>query len=42
VDTYPEPALAVLGVDGVRVAEPVAVPSPESGGVVDSDGVNAV
>lgn len=39
---YPEPALAVLGFDGVGVSEPVAEPSPESGGVVDSDGVDAV
>ena len=38
--TYPEPALTVLGLDGVEVAEPVAVPSPEGSGVVDTDGVN--
>jgi hypothetical protein len=41
VDAYPEPALTVLGVDGVRVSEPVAVPSPEGGGVVHSDSVDA-
>lgn len=41
LETYPEPALAVLGLDGVDVAEPVAVPSPESGGVVNTDGVDA-
>jgi hypothetical protein len=39
--TYPEPALTVLGLDGIDVAEPVAVPSPESSGVVHTDGVNA-
>lgn len=37
----PEPAGAVLGLDDVEVAEPVAVPAPESGGVVDADGVDA-
>jgi hypothetical protein len=37
-----EPALAVLGVDQVGVAEPVAVPAPERAGVVDADGVDAV
>ena len=39
--TYPEPALTVLGLDGIDVAEPVAVPSPESSGVVHTNGVNA-
>lgn len=39
--TYPEPALAVLGLDGVGVAAPVPVPPPERGGVVNADGVNA-
>jgi hypothetical protein len=39
-ETYPEPAIAVLGLDNVEVAEPVAVPSPESGGVVHADGVD--
>ena len=42
MNAYPEPALAVLGVDGLGVSEPVAVPSPESSGVVDSDSVDAV
>jgi hypothetical protein len=42
VNAYPEPALAVLGVDGLGVSEPVAVPSPESSGVVYSDSVDAV
>lgn len=36
-----EPAGAVLGLDDVEVAEPVAVPAPEGGGVVDADGVDA-
>ena len=40
-EAYPEPALTVLGLDGIDVAEPVAVPSPESSGVVHTDGVNA-
>lgn len=34
-----EPASTVLGVDLVLVAEPVTVPPPEGGGVVDTDGV---
>lgn len=38
---YPEPALTVLGLDGVDVAKPVAVPPPESSGVVHTNGVNA-
>lgn len=41
IRTYSEPALAVLGLDGVGVAEPVAVPSPQGGGVVHADGVDA-
>jgi len=40
-ETYPEPALTVLGLDGIDIAEPVTVPSPESSGVVHTDGVNA-
>lgn len=36
------PALAVLGLDGVAVAEPVAVPAPKRTGVVDTDGVDAI
>lgn len=40
--TYSEPALAILGLDSVEVAEPVAVPSPEGGGVVNADSVDAV
>jgi len=39
--TYPEPTLTVLGLDGVGVSKPVAEPSPESGGVVDTDSVDA-
>jgi len=37
-----EPALAVLGLDFVLVAHPVPVPTPESGRVVDTDGVNSL
>lgn len=36
-----EPALAVLGLDGLGVAQPVAVPAPEGARVVDADGVDA-
>lgn len=35
------PALAVLGVDDLAVAQPVAVPPPEGARVVDADGVDA-
>lgn len=35
------PALAELGVDGLGVAQPVAVPPPEGARVVDADGVDA-
>ena len=35
-----EPALAVLGGNLLLVADPVAVPFPEGGGVVHTDGVN--
>lgn len=35
------PALAELGVDGLAVAQPVAVPPPEGARVVDADGVDA-
>jgi hypothetical protein len=38
--TYAEPAVAVLGLDLVLVAEPVAVPPPQSSRVVDADGVD--
>lgn len=38
--TYPEPTLTVFGLNGVEVAEPVAVPSPEGSGVVHTDSVN--
>lgn len=41
VETYAVPARSVLGLDGLDVADPVAVPSPESAGVVDANGVNA-
>jgi hypothetical protein len=37
-----EPAIAVLGLHGIEVAKPVAVPTPEGRGVVDADGVDAV
>lgn len=39
--TYPEPSGAVLGLDLVDIAEPVAVPAPKGGRVVHADGVNA-
>lgn len=35
------PALAVLGVDRLGVAEPVTVPAPESARVVDANSVDA-
>jgi hypothetical protein len=40
IETYSEPAIAVLGLDNVEVAEPVAVPSPESSGVMHANSVN--
>lgn len=40
--TYPEPALAVLGLDLVPVAHPVAVPAPQSGRVVHTNRVDAL
>jgi hypothetical protein len=40
IETYSEPAIAVLGLDNVEVAEPVAVPSPESSGVVHANSIN--
>jgi hypothetical protein len=39
-ETYSEPAITVLGLDNVEVAEPVTVPSPESSGVVHANGVD--
>ena len=38
---YPEPSGAILGLDLVGVAEPVSVPAPKSGRVVDTNRVNA-
>ena len=40
--TYSEPALAVLGLDLLAVAHPVAVPAPQSSTVVNTNGVNAL
>lgn len=40
--THPEPSLAVLGLDLVTVAQPVAVPAPESSRVVDTNGVDTL
>lgn len=40
--THPEPSLAVLGLDLLAVAHPVSVPPPESGRVVNADGVNVL
>lgn len=40
--SYSEPALAVLGLDLLAVAHPVAVPAPESSTVVNTNGVNAL
>jgi hypothetical protein len=40
IETYSEPAIAVLGLDNIEVAEPVAVPSPESSGVVHANSIN--
>lgn len=40
--TYAEPSLAVLGLNLVPVAHPVSVPPPQSGRVVNTDGVNAL
>lgn len=39
--THPEPALAVLLLDLVGVADPVAVPPPEGTRVVNTDSVDA-
>ena len=41
VETHSEPALAILGLDFLAVADPVTIPPPNSGGVVNADGVNA-
>lgn len=38
--TYLEPSAAVLGLNLGAVSEPVPVPSPQSSGVVDTNGVN--
>lgn len=40
--SYSEPALAVLGLDLLAVAHPVAVPAPKGSTVVNTDGVNAL
>jgi len=40
--TYSEPALAVLSLDLLAVAHPVAVPAPQSSTVVDTNGVDAL
>ena len=40
--SYSEPALAVLGLDLLAVAHPVAVPAPKSSTVVNTNGVNAL
>lgn len=42
MSTYAEPSLAVLGLDLVAVTHPVPVPAPESGRVVNTDGVNSL
>lgn len=38
--THSVPSGTVLGLDGLDVADPVAVPSPEGARVVDADGVD--
>lgn len=40
--TYAEPSLAVLGLNLLTVAHPVAVPPPEGSRVVNTDGVNVL
>jgi len=36
------PSVAILGLDLVLVGEPVSVPSPESGRVVDTNGIDSL
>lgn len=40
--TYPVPSLAVFSLNLLAVADPVTVPAPEGGGVVDTNGVDGL
>lgn len=40
--TYSEPLLSILGLYLLAVAEPVAVPAPDSSRVVDTDSINSL
>ena len=42
MDTYAEPSLSVLRLNFLTVAHPVTVPAPDSGRVVNANGVNAL
>ena len=39
---YSEPSVTILGLNLLAVCHPVSVPSPESGGVMDTDSINAL
>ena len=38
--THSKPALAILGLDFLAIANPVTIPPPDSGGVMDTNGVD--
>lgn len=40
--TYSVPSVTILGLDLILVGDPVSVPSPESGRVVDTNSVNCL
>lgn len=40
--TYSVPPVAILSLDLVLVGQPVSIPSPESGRVVDSNSINSL
>lgn len=40
--TYSVPSVAVLGLDLILVGDPVSIPSPESGRVVDTNGIDVL
>ena len=42
VETYPEPSFSILCNDQLAVGQPVPVPFPESGTVVDTTGINVL
>jgi hypothetical protein len=39
---HSKPSLAIFSLDGIGVAEPVAVPSPKSSGIMHPDGINTI